>query len=281
MADERRPRSSLAALVATRYVAHNHMRCLFVIALALASCIDLSLAYGGPYEFGSNVMPGDNDLGRLLHDFQCPLRLIPNLAFRDIGAVPGAYDEGDPVYLDIDNRNNASLGDVRFTPGASMAAGTKVKPGDQDFDARLLPLNNWIIAYAVINGNGIYSLDDPVYLHNSGSGNTVIPNDIRLTGFSGFAAGTKVRAIDRDCNVKLVPMLSKFSTSSWEGPLATIRFYNANGNYNMGGGYATSCRPLYDYVDPIYLDISRHGQSDEFKERLFGFVVAGNVRLTT
>ena len=55
------------------------------------------------------------------------------------------------------------------------------------------------------------------------------------------------------------------------GPVASLRFYNANGNVDGMG------RPVYGYEDDVYIDISLPNAASG--GLTFGFVVPNDVRL--
>ncbi len=83
-----------------------------------------------------------------------------------------------------------------------------------------------------------YDQGDIVYLHLGTSGcqecgDTISPNDIRITSFGALAAGTKVTANDNDINKPL---------GIFDGGWA-LRFTNLYGG------------PGYDFEDPVYLHI--------------------------
>lgn len=243
-----------------------------IVAMAVVFCFSLAMGYDGPFEFGSKVSPGDSDISRMLYGFPCMAN--PNVAFRDIGLMTGTYDEGDAIYLDVTDDRMVSLNDVRLTPFGNKAAGTKVMLEDNDLGAVLLPLTNWMIVCRDSGSYRGYCFEDSIYLHNASRGNTTVPGDARLIGFSGLAAGTKVKAFNRDCYVLVKPLIAKFPAPTWGNSAATIRFYNPNGNYDENG------KPVYDSPDTVYLDISLQGPMPPSVES-FGFVAVDDVRLST
>jgi hypothetical protein len=223
----------------------------------------LGLAGAATYEFGSKVVKGDTDEGKLLYDFPAPLN--PNLGYWDVGINPGVYDVGDFVYLDIDNDLVVDAQDIRLSIGGAGPAGSKVTSTDNDINAPLLafaPPRG--IFFLELDGIPGYSADDTVYIT---AGPNTVSNDIRLYKVSGLNAGSRVLDFHGDINKPVLPMTA-FPVTPWTGPIATIRFYNANGNYNALG------IPVYDNNDAVYLDVSLPSPPT------FGFVVANDIRLS-
>lgn len=230
----------------------------------LGACLTLMLGLAGAttFEFGSKVVSGDADLGNLLYNFSSPLN--PNLGFWDIGINPGVYDVGDVVYLDMDNDSVVDANDIRLTASAAGPAGSKVTATDNDINSPLLALP-FNVFYMELDGIPGYSLLDTVYLT---AGPNTITNDIRLNKIDGLCAGSKILDFHGDNNKPVLAMMS-FPVNPWIGPIATIRFYNTNGNYDSTG------KPVYDYPDNVYLDVSLPGSQP------FGFVAVNDIRLTS
>lgn len=230
----------------------------------LGACLALMLGLAGatPFEFGSKVVKGDADEGKLLYNFSGNLN--PALGFWDIGVNPGVYDVGDPVYLDIANNSRVDANDIRLTDSAAGTAGSKVISTDNDINAPLLPLSFGVF-YMELDGIPGYSAEDTVYLTN---GPTTVSNDVRLHKVDGLCAGSKVLDFHPDNNKPVLAMLL-FNVSPRTGPIATVRFYNANGNYDAAG------KPVYDFPDSVYLDVSLPSATP------FGFVAVNDIRLSS
>jgi hypothetical protein len=178
---------------------------------------------------GSKVTAGSLDESLALNAFR-----YYEFAFWDDGA-PG-YDINDPVYLHFNSNYHIVIeGDTRITPFGNCAASTKVLRTDIDNGKKLTRLANAEPRYLEHDGIDGYSLGDSIYLTIRPG--TVSANDVRLTSYLGYAAGSKVNDADADRGMP---------TSTVPGSLS---FYNADGNVdNMGQG-------IYDTQDNIYMDV--------------------------
>jgi hypothetical protein len=197
--------------------------------------------------FGSKVYFTDADEGNPLN-FCCH-----GLGYNDIGREKDEYDESDPVYLDMDADKIISVNDIRITPFATPLTiympGSKVKRIDADINAHLRNFINWSIAYLDLNGDNVYSLRDPLYLHDRIHGNHLISGDIRLTFFQEHYPGSRVINYSPDANLSSVDLMG-INTTNGTAPVQVvgIRFFNVNGNYLDGF-------PIYDLPDAVYLNI--------------------------
>jgi hypothetical protein len=197
--------------------------------------------------FGSKVIFEDADEGNPLN-FCCH-----GLGYSDIGTKKDEYDENDPVYLDMDADRIISVNDIRITPFATPFAiyvpGSKVKRTDADINAHLRNLINWSIAYLDLNGDNVYGLQDPLYLHDRSRGNHLISGDIRLTFFQDYLPGSRVINYSQDANSSSVDLMGINSRNgTTPAQVVEIRFFNANGNY-------LDEFPIYDLADAVYLHI--------------------------
>jgi hypothetical protein len=233
----------------------------------LVVALSLSGALG---QFGSKVMVGDADGGRLIQDFSAPMN--PGLGYWDTGQNPGIYDKGDVVYLDVLGNLVIDANDLRLSDYYPNIAGTKVTSTDNDINNKLtaLPGSAAGIYYADLYGSQGYDLQDPVYVLSTSStvmGAKTSTNDVRIGSYLGLSPGSKIlNYYDNDAPVS--PMIVPVSSG---GPVASLRFYNANGNVDGTG------RPVYDYEDDVYIDISLPSvAAGGFP---FGFVVPNDVRL--
>ena len=219
------------------------MKTCMKIALLTVSSLLLILNSAGAseYPFGTKVLATDNDIGK-------PLYVMPagtTIAYWDTGVVPG-YDDTDVVYLHTSLAPSVTANDVRLTPFAAFAAGSKVTPIDNDIGMPLAGFGpGGVIRYLNLYGSINYDLDDPVYFHqnapvpNPGAFATVT-NDVRLTQVQGIEPGTKVRDFDPDHN-KILGLVGAAGTPV----LGPIGFFDANGN------------GLYDASDDVYLNFPR------------------------
>ena len=203
--------------------------------LALVTLFILSPALSQPDQqpliqtYGSKVMVGSQDESLALNDFR-----YYEFAFWDDGI--SGHDINDPVYLHFNpNYHIVSESDIRLTPFDNYVAGTKVLRTDIDNDKKLTRFANAEPRYLESDGIDGYSLGDPIYLTIHPG--TVNGNDIRLTSYLGYAAGSKVTDADADRGMP---------TTTVPGSLS---FCNADGNIdNMGQG-------IYGTGDSIYMDV--------------------------
>lgn len=123
-----------------------------------------------------------------------------------------------------------------LTVASDYAFGTKVYPSDNDLGRLLKNIpDGTAIGFWDIGPNvGVYDGDDIVYLDTPPIG-IVSTNDVRLTPFQGYSAGTKVTPNNNDINAPLKSMS------------AEIRFLNLNGSQS------------YDLHDPVYIHLSTAG----------------------
>jgi hypothetical protein len=203
-------------------------------------------------EFGSKVAAGDNDIGVFLEDFN-PSSSWPVITWWDCGTTPGMFDPGDVLYLDTEPLGVVSTNDVRLTPYDKYAVGTKVTAGDNDM-GKVLFAASCPIVYANMFGSPGYDFADPVYIKTQPPQNppgSLTTNDVRLTSLKGMKAGSIVEDSDPDFGKQTTALYIGPYSSPATGPVATIRFYNANGNLGANNFYS-----LYDEPDPVYVDIS-------------------------
>lgn len=233
---------------------------LFCVGFALVLYVGCAFAYNGPFEFGSKVISGDADEGRLLYSFN----KTPVIAYWDVGPIAGVFDLRDIIYLHIDTSvANTQINDIRLTKYGNHPPGSKIDDIDNDIDKLLKPFPAgssivFIDRSGNIGTNIEYNLGDQVYFHvNSLPLDKINEGDIRLSSFGNIAAGTLVDDSDPDLGLDAIPL-----------PQNAIRFYNANGNEDQYG------TPIYDAPDTIYIDISLENTSP------MGFVVANDVRLS-
>jgi len=163
----------------------------------------------------------------------------PEFAFWD-GGIVGVFDRDDVVYINIDPTDDVvSENDIRLTPFGDLPAGSQVAKADNDIGKPLTKFGTATTPRAELRfldagGDRAYNLEDPIYL-NVVPGE-INPNDVRITNYKGFSAGSRVKDDDPDNGLK---------TSTLPGMLS---FFNTNGNIN-NGGYA-----IYDRGDIVYMD---------------------------
>jgi hypothetical protein len=195
-------------------------------------------------DYGSKVLPGDEDESRALSPFFSG----PEFAFIDLNNN-GMFEPTDPVYINMNPADCiVSENDIRvtyFENAALFPAGSQVRAAEPDHDKALIRFGTYRypaaeLRYFDMDGDKAYSLNDPVYLDLDPG--KVTAGDIRITGYlepvQGFdmGPGTRVRDADPD---------SDKTTITLPGMLG---FYNANGNINNGGW------AIYDTGDLVYMD---------------------------
>jgi len=145
-----------------------------------------------------------------------------------------------------------SLAVAQVGSGGTLWFGSKVQPNDADESKAL---NRFYVdpEFAFYDGNtrGLFEPEDPVYIHINPADSVVDVNDVRLTQFGIFPAGSQVRITDPDVGYPL----SHFGTSGFHR--AEVRYFDVDGNkaYNL------------DY--PVYLNFNP------------GTVTSGDIRLTS
>lgn len=246
----------------------------------LALIMMLSLGVSGAYDFGSKVVAGDDDVSLYLDDFATAG--APIICERDLTGTPAAFSPGDMLYLDGDQNAIISLNDVRLMPFQNFPAGSQVAAGDVDIGNAYVVGFGYRIKWANIMGiAGQYDLGDAVYVDTTNT--AVVSNgDIRLTAINGLAAGTLVEDFHPDAGLGAIAASligatpgAVYTTPCTNGPLAQLRFYNANGNFIPG-----TATPVYDTGDGIYLDISGMRGLPLPASIRYGTNVPNNVRLT-
>ncbi|ABK14183.1 MAG: hypothetical protein H5T42_04515 [Methanothrix sp.] len=225
----------------------------FVILIGVASS----------YDFGSKVDNTSPDLGYPLVDFggsQVPI----DIGYWDVGPNPQIFDEDDMVYLHFGSAvpTTINANDIRLTTRSDLGlnAGSKVRASDIDCGKPLLPLpapplTAGIYFMDLYGSSPGYDVNDLIYLKTLLPAGITATNDVRLSNavhYNGtvLSAGTKVLDFHADHNRLIIPMIIGFPIYPpvWQESIATIRFYNANGN-TMNGV------PIYDYNDEVYIDV--------------------------
>jgi hypothetical protein len=250
--------------------------CAIFLCLAVLSIGPASAIYGAKVPSGGATSPA---VGAPLSAFS-PIGIGPQSAFRvaywDIGTTAGLYDAADVAYLQfggpaVGPGKIVKENDIRLTPwagGPGYAAGSAVAAGDLDIGMHLMPfppLPAGVTAgffYLEVDGAPGYSLGDPVYVKTQSTTpmlNGLGTNDIRITGWGPFAAGSLVVITNPDAGKALTPFKAfgapalGIGTTAPAVPIGQLAFYNANGNVNGAG------LPIYDGGDLVYFDVAPLG----------------------
>ena len=242
-------------------------------ALCASLMLIFSIGNAAAYEFGSKVISGDADEGKILESFQAAA-LIPTIAFLSLSS-PTTFDENSVVYINFAGNMIVNVGDLRLTNYSDLyAAGTKVRSTDVDFNKGPLtafanPAGQFY--YGPRFSSSSYVLDDSVYLKTTPLPLITGLNDVRLSiPIGALVAGSKIKNNDADWNTPLTLMLGATAgvVNLGLGPVAELRFYNKDGDVNTLGA------PIYGSEDPIYLDVSFPGFAN------YGIVSPNDVRLS-
>jgi hypothetical protein len=219
--------------------------------------------------YGTKVMAGDPDIGLPLSNFAA----IPTpgaadplwqnnywISYWDLNAN-GLYDAQDVPYLQFGSTNLfpaqriVRANNIRLAGWSTYPAGSYVKASDQDIGQQLntappvaahaLPASAFpsVVGFYYLNvaGSAGYDLDDPVYLKTQLPAAAVLStNDIRITGYAGFPAGSRVSNADSDAGKLLTafkfempPLVQATGGPALAGAIPQIgsfMFFNANGN---------------------------------------------------
>ena len=102
-------------------------------------------------------------------------------AYHDTGSK-GVFDSEDGGYLDMDGSGTVTAGDIRLTwVCGKYPPNTKVGIHDDDLNEPLVvPSAQAVFCYWDINQNGVFDLQDPVYVDTDTNG-IVSKDDIRIT----------------------------------------------------------------------------------------------------
>ena len=148
--------------------------------------------------------------------------LVPAMEFRWVDTNSnGIFDQADNAYVNTDGAGiNVEVGDVRLTECCGCGPNTMVgvcgncdlsplSPFEAITQQDVVGYIDMVDAHGVLNG--VYDLDDPLYLDIGGmspgvagpnfADGVVSPGDIRLTDAFGYDAWSVVVAGDADCPV--------------------------------------------------------------------------------
>lgn len=225
--------------------------CLAILASGLAE------AQG---TYGTKVQAGDPDVGLPLSNFAAiPAGsvLVQNnfwISYWDINAN-GLYDAQDVPYLQFGSTNLppaqriVRANNIRLAGWENYPAGSYVKACDPDIGQQLntIPPAAYALPsgiftgfyYLNVAGTAGYDMEDPVYLKVL---SPIFPpfqlgtNDIRITGYANYPAGSRVSITDIDAGKTLsffkwpAGLAAGGPTVTTTGQIGTFMFFNANGN---------------------------------------------------
>lgn len=154
--------------------------------------------------FGDQVDDDDVDRHFALQDFS----VTPSFCY--LGGSSN-YRLEDPVYLSTRSATcaeNVKSGDVRISGTGTYAAGANVRVGDNDFNDPLSSMPAGAKLRYLESGDknsGGWDHEDEVYLDADGSGasGSIQVADVRITGPTGGAAGTKVESGQTDLGITI------------------------------------------------------------------------------
>ncbi|PYQ47804.1 MAG: hypothetical protein DMF59_17880, partial [Acidobacteria bacterium] len=112
------------------------------------------------------------------------------------------YDNGEGVYVDMDDSSTVSANDVRLTAVGAFAAGSTVAAADADVATALVAFAGNERFADTVTADFMYTAGEAVYADVDSSFNVSI-GDVRRTPVGAFAAGSVVAAADADIGVVL------------------------------------------------------------------------------
>lgn len=257
--------------------------CLAILASGLAE------AQG---TYGTKVQAGDPDIGLPLSQF-APIPVTGTaqslwqnnfwISYWDLNAN-GLYDAQDVPYLQFGSTNFfppaqriVRANNIRLAGWGSYPAGSYVKASDPDIGQQLntvppaaYALPSWPAVgfyYLNVAGTAGYDLEDPVYLKVQSAPSfppqQLGTNDIRITGYANYPAGSRVSITDVDAGKDLARFVAPLAFNAIGGPTATapagqigtLMFFNANGNVINPPPFSA----IFDDGDVAYFHVGAGG----------------------
>ena len=254
------------------------------ILLCLAILASGQAAAQGTY--GTKVNAGDPDVGLPLSNFaQIPAAGTPAILWQnnfwisywDLNAN-GLYDAQDVPYLQFGSTNLfppaqriVRANNIRLAGWGSYPAGSYVSANDPDIGQQLntvppapyaLPSAAFVgFYYLNVAGTAGYDMQDPVYLKVLSAPFPLPPqaetNDIRITGYANYPAGSRVSITDPDAGKPLALFkldggaIGGPTPTAAPGPIGTFMFFNANGNIANPPPFSA----IFDDGDVVYLHV--------------------------
>jgi hypothetical protein len=269
-----------------------------IVAICAFICLAIISGQAAAQLYGTKVKSGDPDVGLPLSNFApipapTPAPMAQEdywISYWDLNAN-GIYDDQDVPYLQFGTANVppaqriVRANSIRLTGWGVCPAGSYVKASDPDIGQQLntfpqipshaLPATAFVgFYYLDVAGSAGYDLDDPVYVKTQlPITATLGTNDIRITGFAGFPAGSRVSLADPDAGQTLTPFKVDIpnipppppSPRQTGGPgpagantqIGSLMFYNANGN--IIATVANPANPIFDDGDMVYFHVGAGG----------------------
>jgi len=237
--------------------------------------------------YGTKVQAGDPDIGLPLSQFAAiPPGLILSqsnfwISYWDLNAN-GLYDAQDVPYLQFGSTNFfppaqriVRANNIRLAGWGNYPAGSYVKASDPDIGQQL---NTWPLYvlpsapavgfyYLNVAGTAGYDLEDPVYLKVLSNPllNQLGTNDIRITGYANYPAGSRVSITDIDAGKDLTafvapivpPLANQMGgpSAATGGPIGSFMFFNANGNVAGPVPPNPAFSAIFDDGDVVYFHV--------------------------
>jgi hypothetical protein len=169
-------------------------------------------------------------------------------------AANGQFDNGEGIYVDIDDSATVSPGDVRVTPVGAFPAGSTVAAGDADVGSALVFFGANERFADTVTVNFLYTPGEAIYRDNDDSRSVSI-GDTRLTPVGALPAGSVVAAGDADVG----QVLRDFLTNPHDHPThvagtaigSGARSAALGGSANQWKGVAPGAS-LRSYATPIF-----------------------------
>jgi hypothetical protein len=165
----------------------------------------------------------------------------------------GVADTNEPIYLQVAACGVGSIaaGDLRLAAGGGGAAGTIVKGSDTDFARNTLAVATSYCFFDA-DGDGVYSLGDPVYVDLAAACAAVTVGDIALSNYARVTG----------------------SSANINGPLVGIGVAIAAETFFDADGDAA-----YSTADTVYLDVdaSANPTVNDVRLTMLGSETAGSI----
>jgi uncharacterized repeat protein (TIGR01451 family) len=225
-------------------------------------------------------------------DLECGTKVIQNesdvtyalILFENSTDAPlvGIY-AGEEVYLNMDGDGIVSVGDIRLSNvSTTYDPNSMVESGDTDLGHALSFLPSDVIRYYDFDGNGGYSLGDPLYI-DLDNDNVVSDDDIRLTQVPVVDTGSYTAGqVGMQWSVVFGGPLSGDADVGWE----LEKLLNETGMeaelWELLGYVDSDCSGDWNEVDKLYLqqivNINNENGNEYYSIQHNMFVTVGDLR---